>query len=319
MSAFPGLQREPHPFADADIDNHHFDHDGMSYGCRVVTPRRPAGEPLLVIAGGMQDMYSWARLERRLGSQHQILIHEIPDVDPAPDKAYNWEALSSAVVRTLDTLGIPTCCVLGPSAGYPVAYRLAQKHPQRVSRLILMGASAHPVTAVTDVVREGQRRLALHGPAAPRSPDDADHARDVERVVSVLVNADAARTITPVRAAARVLFNRLYTAPWDPLVHYASARGHLLFEGMLPPGGLSGVPTLVCTGEYDTTTTPEQNREIAATIEGAVFLLMKNADHLLHMERDAEFADLVSRFLTGASLLDLPYCLSPEASIATGN
>lgn len=71
-------------------------------------------------------------------------------------------------------------------------------------------------------------------------------------------------------------------------------------------GGLAGVPALVFAGEHDTVSSPVQQREFAATIEGSRFLTMTESDHWVVLERPDDVADLAARFFTDRPLDTAP-------------
>ncbi|MFE2125297.1 alpha/beta fold hydrolase [Streptomyces amritsarensis] len=263
-----------------------------AFSCRTLTPCAvPTGPPLLVLGGGLQTRHSWARLEQRLAPHHPVLIPELPPARPRGAPHLDWNDLTDAAVRTLDQLGVAQTAVLGVSSGYPVAYRLAQRHPGRTSHLMLFGASPKPGPRLTALIQEGLHHLHRADPAAQARTHQA------ERLVALLTNPAAAAHDLLMRAAAKVLLQHLLAAPHDPLKAYIRDRGALLLQQPLPYGGISGVPALVGVGAYDTTTTVADNRAVAATIRGATFAVFDNCDHLLHMERDADFATLITRFL----------------------
>ncbi|MFJ8621901.1 alpha/beta fold hydrolase [Kitasatospora sp. NPDC093550] len=289
---------------------------GTTYPCRLVTPGTgPYAAPLLVLGGGLQDRRSWARLERHLADRHPLLI---PDLPPArtPGRGHadlGWDDLTGAALRAADHLGIERFAALGVSSGYPVAYRLAQRHPSRVSHLMIFGAAPRAGARLTALIHEGLRReAALRGHEAREGAHAAradrlgtplgSHREAAERLVGLLTNPRAGRQVLEIRAAARVLLNQLTSSPHDPLVRYVRERGHLLLDGLLPPGGIRHTPALVGVGEHDTITGVDDNRAVADTITDVTFAVMDDADHLLHMERDRDFADLISRFLHGQPL-----------------
>lgn len=300
----------PHPLTNAHIHDHRITWRATAFPCRAVTPRGTVrGAPILVLSGGLQNRHSWTRLERHLAACHPLII---PDLPPAhsPGRAtlcLSWEDLTDAAVRAVDQLGADRFAVLAVSSGYPIGYRLAQRHPDRVARLLLFGASPRPGPRLTELIKEGLRRenaplpaTALHSAAERRTA--------AKELVGVLTNTQAAQHHVMMKAAARVLADQLSSSQHDPLVRYVLDRGALLLHTPLPPGGLTGVPALVGVGEYDTATTVADNRAVAATISGAAFVVMQHADHLLHMERDTDFATLISHFLHGGRLDDLPHC-----------
>lgn len=277
--------------------DHRISWRGITFPCRTVGPQDLAPErTLLVLSGGLQDRHSWARLERHLSPHHRLLI---PDLPPAlspdtGDSALGWDDLTDATLRTADQLGAERLAVLAVSSGYPIGYRLAQRHPDRVTRLMLFGVSPRPGPRLTTLIHEGLRRQ--RAPLQQASDTEARRTA-AEQLVAVLTNTQAAEQHPLMKAAARVVRNQLTAASQDPLVRYVADRGALLLQDPLPAGGICGVPALVGVGEFDTTTTVADNRAVASTIAGAAFVVVHGCDHLLHMERDADYAALIARFM----------------------
>ncbi|MFE6686986.1 alpha/beta fold hydrolase [Streptomyces sp. NPDC057743] len=282
---------------------------GMNYACRILTPRRPYGtEPLVLIGGALQDMYSWPRLERRLSAHTTLTLMDLPGTGNADDLAASAgiEFLVEATLHAIDRLGADQVNILGASFGAPIAYRLAQSHPGRVARLLLAGATPRLGPRLTAMVHRG---LALAG-STGSSPADETARRDYARtIVDILVNDATRHEVAQGPAAARLLERELMRDSQSAALRYAACLEHLLDIDLCPPGGISGLPALVFTGEHDCTSTPAENEAVAATIEDCTFLLLRDADHMAHLEREAEYADLVTRFLRDQPVHGLPYCL----------
>ncbi|MYT25658.1 hypothetical protein GTW69_36235, partial [Streptomyces sp. SID7760] len=232
-----------------------------------------------------------------------------PPAHPPSGLHLTWADLTDAALTAADHAHFGVFAALGGSSGYPIAYRLAQQHPGRITHLLLFGASPRTSPALTALITRS-----MHSPAPrtdPRLPgaqrrateirQRAGHHEDaVDGLVNILTNARAGRDILPIRAAARLLRNQLAAAE-NPLARYVADRGRLLLDPPLPDGRITGVPGLVGVGEYDTVTTIDDNRAVAATIDNATFTIVADADHLLYLEQDAAFAAIVSSFLTNAT------------------
>ncbi|MEU6310754.1 alpha/beta hydrolase [Streptomyces sp. NPDC047014] len=275
------------------------------FPCRILTPvAATAGPPLLVLGGGLQTRHSWTRLEQRLAPHHPMLIPDLPPARAPGGPDLNWDDLTDAAISTLEQAGVQQTAVLAVSSGYPVGYRLAQQHPRRITHLMLFGASPKPAPRLTALIQQGLH----HIDQTPCTPHPRARADQAEHLVALLTNPQAAAGNLLMRAAAKVLLQHLLSAPHDPLTAYIRDRGALLLDRPLPPGGISGVPTLVGVGEHDTTTTVADNRAVAATINGAELTVLDHCDHLLHMERDADFAGLVAAFLRPGTSAGIPGC-----------
>ncbi|GAA2274575.1 hydrolase [Streptomyces ruber] len=283
---------------------------GIPYECRIVTADRPqTTEPLLIVGGGVQDVHAWPRLERRLTAHTAVIVPKLPDLDDAPDPTeHDFDTFIDALCHALDELGIERVNFLGVSYGAPLAFRMARAHPGRVARLLLAGATPSLNPAMAVLTRDLVER--------PRRSDDEDLERTTDevfakRIVSILLNSAEADDIDKASTVNRML-HRYFMHHAATARRYIASHRLLLDQELYPPGGLDGVPALVFTGEHDQTSTPEEARAVAATISGSTFLLIKNADHMAHLEREAEYADLVIRFIHDRSLDGLDYCTPPE-------
>ncbi|MFF4953380.1 alpha/beta fold hydrolase [Streptomyces chattanoogensis] len=284
----------------------------MTYACRVLTSRRRYGtEPLVLIGGALQDMYSWPRLERRLTAHTTLVLMDLPGTGNAGDldAGAGFEILAEAAGHAIERLALGPVNVLGASYGAPIAYRLAQSRPDLVARLLLAGATPRVGPRLTAVVRQGLELVGSHSRPADE-PARRDYARNV---VDVLVNSATRHEVAQGAAVARLLERQLLRTSQSAALRYAACHERLLDTDLYPPGGIAGVPALVFTGEHDCASSPEENSAVAATISDCAFALIRDADHMAHLEREAEYADLVTRFLRDQPVQGLPYCRYPQA------
>jgi pimeloyl-ACP methyl ester carboxylesterase len=103
----------------------------------------PKGEPLLLLHGYTDSSRSWSLMVPHL-SAYRLLI---PDQrghggSDAPACCYGSNQFADDARLFLDALGIQRAAVAGHSLGSMVAISLAADHPERVSRMILIGSTA---------------------------------------------------------------------------------------------------------------------------------------------------------------------------------
>lgn len=103
----------------------------------------PKGEPLLLLHGYTDSSRSWSLIAPHL-SRYRLLI---PDQRghggaDAPDCCYGATQFAYDATLFLDALGVKKVAVAGHSLGSMVAMSLAADHPERVSRIILIGSTA---------------------------------------------------------------------------------------------------------------------------------------------------------------------------------
>ncbi|RSS67348.1 alpha/beta fold hydrolase [Streptomyces sp. WAC06614] len=275
----------------------HLTFDGFGYRCRIVENAAPTTEPVVVLGGAFQDMYAYQRLEARWAASATVVSVDLPgsgaaDVLPA---SYDFDFLTGALADLLDQLGVGRVNLFGASYAMPIAYGLAQRHPERVARLALVGAAP---------VYPPDQRAALRTMAdALESGDAGAYAR--MSIAALLSPAE--REVHKRAVVTRVLARTMGSVTQADIPrHLASTYRVIDWQGVRP-GGVRDVPALVFTGEHDSLTHPDLGREVAATIAGSVFTLIRGADHLCHLERPWEMSDLLDRFFTDRSLDDLPY------------
>jgi pimeloyl-ACP methyl ester carboxylesterase len=103
----------------------------------------PKGEPLLLLHGYTDSSRSWSLTAPYL-SDYRLLI---PDQrghggSDAPICCYSSSQFADDARLFLDAMGIKRAAIAGHSLGSMVAISLAADHPERVSRLILIGSTA---------------------------------------------------------------------------------------------------------------------------------------------------------------------------------
>ncbi|MFD0141889.1 MULTISPECIES: alpha/beta fold hydrolase [unclassified Streptomyces] len=286
---------------------HRFTFGDFGYRCRVVENSSPTTEPIVVVGGAFQDMYAYRRLEGLWSASATVVGVDLPGSGSADElpASYGFGFLSTALNHLLDQLGLDQVNLFGASYGAPVVYGLAQERPERIARMALVGAAPvyppaglHALRAMVNALEAGDTeaysRLSV---AALVSP--ADRAVRNRAVVTRLL----ARDMRSVAVA-------------DVQRHIASTRRVIDWPG-LQPGGVNGIPALCFTGEHDSLTLPSLGREVAATIRGSVFTLIREADHLPLLERPREMSELVARFFTDQPLHGLPYLTPLEHPRAT--
>ncbi|MFI8424051.1 alpha/beta fold hydrolase [Streptomyces sp. NPDC085479] len=276
---------------------HRFAFSGFGYQCRVVENPAPRTEPIVVIGGAFQNMYSYRRLERPWAEAATLVSVDLPgsggaDALPA---SYGFDFLTDVLTDLLERLGLGRVNLYAVSYGVPVVYRLAQEQPRHVARLVLTGAAP---------IYPPEGLASLEAMVEALASGDADgYAR---RSVDALM-APADRPVRNRAAVTRLLARDMAAVQGNGFQrHDASTRRVIDWQG-LPAGGLTGIPTLCFTGEHDTLTRPDLGRDVAAGIEDSVFTLVRETDHLSALERHREVSELLLRFFTDQPLDTLDF------------
>src|SRR5688572_24771987 len=121
------------------------------------------GQPLLLLHGGLGEAFQWAPLMPALADRYRVLAVDRPGhglADAFDYRGVNMLDIASRFANEiLDALSIPSAAVLGNSMGGLWAAGFALSHPQRVTRLLLVGAPAGIQRAVPWSLRLGSIAL----------------------------------------------------------------------------------------------------------------------------------------------------------------
>jgi 2-hydroxymuconate-semialdehyde hydrolase len=105
-----------------------------------------SGPPVVLVHGsgpGVSAYANWRLTIPALSGAHRVLAPDIVGfgfTDRPDGIAYDMATWSKHLVGFLDALGLERVSVVGNSFGGALALRLAVEHPDRVDRLVLMGA-----------------------------------------------------------------------------------------------------------------------------------------------------------------------------------
>ncbi len=277
------------------------EHSWKGYRCssRLVCSPQPRLSPVLLVGGAFQRKEDWGRLEQSLLAHADVITVDPPGwgtSDLLPD-TYGVDFLADALDQMLDDLGLSQVNVVAGSYGTAMAYRLAQAHPDRVAQLGLVGT----MTAIPDDAANAFRAT-LELLEEGRMEEFASTTVDL----SLTRHVDADVTIRR-KVLRRILINRVRTASVEELAKYAANTRRLLSGTLVDATVPPAQPALVLTGEHDTLTTPRMCYEFATICADSWFAVIKQADHLVHMQRSAEVADLLTRFFEGRHFIGQPY------------
>lgn len=291
------MQRTPFPPA---VHTHRW--EGFGYCSRVSRAADPRLDPVVLIGGAMQRKEDWGRIEQGLLGSADVVCPDLPgwgEADLLPAR-YGSELLAGALRHLLDDLGLERVNLFAGSYGTAIAYRLAQTDPERIARMSLVGTmSAIPDAArpgmlgILDLIASGESEL---GPKA----------------VETLMNEDPRVDVASAAVVRRILMLRFGNLTEQELDRFVANTQRLLERELIDTSVEPAVPALFMVGEHDTLTPPELCRELALTCPESWFVMMRRADHLMHLERSGEVVDLVTRFFAKRDITGLPYAAAVE-------
>jgi pimeloyl-ACP methyl ester carboxylesterase len=256
------------------------------------------GPPLVLIHGSGPSALLYLPLLERLNGVRAIAVDRpgfgLSDLVERPQKPYR-DAAVEFVSSVLDALELDETSLLGNSTGGTWALWYALAHPDRVRRLVLLGAA--PLLPGT---RVPPPMLAVATPNVGHPPQMPPPSREtVVRSMSVFGEADTIINY-PDQIEALVAAGHDQVASNAGL---AELRALISPSGWQPalevtPGELQAikVPTLVIWGDHDPLGGPDVARLTAATIPGAQLELL-SAGHAPWLGHPDLTAAMVSDFV----------------------
>lgn len=222
----------------------------------------------------------WPGFSEKTGRRFRCIAvdtagHGLSPDSPRPGRLQDRVAETADLIQTL---GYGPVIVLGVSFGGMIAMQLALARRDLVLALVL-GACPPQMPA------EARAALLDRG----RTAETGGMAAVIETTIERWFSPDA--TGSP--AADRVRRRLAANAPSN----WAAAWEAVSEHDALPRLGRIDVPTLVVAGERDASVPLAAKQALARAIPGARLAVIPGAPHMLHLERTAEFLEIVDRFL----------------------
>ncbi|MCK2097670.1 alpha/beta fold hydrolase [Thauera aromatica] len=249
----------------------------------------PSSAPLVLLHGWAMSPAAWAPLQAELGAL-STLAPALPGhgADAPRPQAPGLAGWADALAATLPQ-GAAGAIVVGWSLGGLLALELAHRYPERVARLVLIGASARFVAdeagspGLGAEVVEGFRRGFATDPGAT-----------LKRFIALqcLGEADRRRTQQAVGAALAPDADR---SPPDPVL--ADGLAILADSDLRPQLGEIRPPCLIIHGEHDALMPLAAAQALAAALPAAELRVLGGSGHALPLSRPADCARLIGAFL----------------------
>lgn len=133
--------------------------DVVARGIRVRVEEAGAGPPVVFIHGLFVDHATWDGVLAELMSEMHCVAPDLPGFGesekPPPSRFdYDVDAFTEVIVDLYAGLGLGRAALVGHGLGGAIALNVAARHPELVSRLVLIDAQYHVATPTWD------RRLA---------------------------------------------------------------------------------------------------------------------------------------------------------------
>lgn len=266
------------------------EHAGYRYRYRHVEGQQNDYAPVLFLGGAFQTMRSLAKFAEVFAAHADVVLVDLPgtgDTD-LPPAELGGDFFTGCVRKLLNHLGIPRVNIVGVSFGTAIAYTFAQRHPERVTNLVLIGTMSHADRRIEEALELSFDAL-----------DSGDMGRFADRVSTVLMNHGQRDRIPQFKRGERLLRVALARMTEREVEQFRVNGRRILLHRRLDTRRPVPVRALVFTGEHDSVTTPEHCIEVASTIREAYWVSVRDADHLAVLERFEVCARLTDSFLRG--------------------
>lgn len=271
---------------------------GHDYHYKVSGKENSTLDPVLFVSGAFQSMKSWKPFERVFSKESKVIRVDLPGIGTADDlsRDHGLDYLSDCLHYLLHYLDIEKSYIIAASYGTPIAYKFASSYPENVSKMCLCGT----MYQFTDELKEKIKIL------LDDIKNDVPLEQFSEDIINGLMCQEAGKEIANRERAEYVLRKSLVN--FDREKYIENSWRLLLHENEMKDALVPHVESLIFTGEHDTFTRPHECKEVADNLPGSLFTMVKNADHLVHLEQPEKTMELITRFHHGESLNNIEGC-----------
>jgi 3-oxoadipate enol-lactonase len=257
-------------------------------GARIHYRRSGFGFPVVFLHAGVADSRMWEPQAAGLARDFDVIAPDRRGYGDSELRPGPWSPVAD-VLALMDALGLrDSPHIVGCSIGGMLAIDFALEHPERVSKLVLVGSGVSglqedakyrhlyaEVMAAEDAhdmvaLNEAEARLWLLGPGRPRRHVD-------KRIRDLFLDMNG-----------RALLSDFDSSPEQKLDPPAVGR---LSE--------IAAPTLVVVGDADMPPVHEAADVLVSQIRGARKVVINDAAHLPNLEHPERFNRLLVEFLNG--------------------
>lgn len=246
------------------------------------------GFPVIFIHGSGPGVFAWAnwRLVIPKVSPHRRVL--APDMvgfgyTERPEEVdYNMDSWVRQMVNFMDALGIAQADLVGNSFGGGLALAMAVEHPERVRKMILMGAMG-----VNFPITEGLDAVWGYTP----SPENMLRMLDLFVDDKSYANQELAniRYKASIEPGFQEAFSSMFPAPRQRWVESMARHESRLSE--------IKHPTLIVHGREDEVIPVDNAYKLINMIDNAQLHIFGHTGHWTQIERAQSFSDLVNLFL----------------------
>jgi non-heme chloroperoxidase len=258
---------------------------GLANGPRVHYAEQgdPGGEPIVFLPAYTDSWFSYSRVLPLLPPRyHAYAVDQRGHGDSdRPACCYTVEDFAADTVAFLDVVGVGRATLVGHSGSCLVARRVAEAHPERVARLVLIGSPRS--------LGDNEEELGLQAAVrALQDPVPVQFARELQ--------GGAAHVALPEPFFERLVAESLKL---PARVWKSALDGLFAFDDAADLGRIAA-PTLLMWGEWDRFLPREEEDDLAVAIPGARVIVYPATGHSPNWERPEMVAADLDAFMRQA-------------------
>ncbi|WP_434509654.1 alpha/beta fold hydrolase [Desulfitobacterium sp. AusDCA] len=246
------------------------------------------GFPVLLIHGsgpGVSAWANWRLIIPQLAPNRRVIAPDMAGfgyTERQEGDQYNMDVWAKQAIDLLDALGIDQTDVVGNSFGGALAIALAIQHPERIRKVVLMGAMGvdFPITKGLDSVWGYQPSV-----------------ENMRNMLNLFVDNKAIATddLAKMRYEASIEpgFQESFSAMF-PEPRQTSVKAMASLEDKIPT---IKQPTLIVHGREDQVIPIENSYKLINLIDNAQLHIFGHCGHWTQIEKANQFAQLVNNFL----------------------
>lgn len=224
-----------------------------------------AGDPILLIHGGLGHADIWANQVIELSKTHKVIVGDSRGHGRSTrdEKPYGYDLMASDYLALLDFLKVDKTALVGWSDGGIIGLDIAMSNPERLTKLFAQAANV-----TVDGVDPAVATNATFGTYIERMGKDY---------------AKFSKTPDQYNAFVEQISKMWASEPAWTKEQLAAIK----------------VPTAIVLGDHDEAITRVHTDYMAATIPGAKLIILKDASHFAMLQDPAGYTKAVLDFLGG--------------------
>lgn len=268
------------------------------------------GDLVLLLHGFPEFSYSWRHQLNALAPHFHAVAPDmrganLSDKPPRPED-YRIEHLVEDVVGLIEFFGADKAAIVGHDWGASVAWTLAQKYPQRVSKLVALQVPPAPVWRANMTAKQFFRSWYMLFFQLPGIPESLLSRNNYEAIRKVFKESVARKNSFSDEDVEKYVEAISQPGALTAALNYYRGNIRRLVARMNKRGAKDGlghgrirVPTLFIFGEKDTAVEPATVANVRGFIDAPYFeLRIPDSGHWVQNEAPTEVNEALLNFLT---------------------